>query len=175
MEERVILVDQEDRPLGEAEKMMAHQQALLHRAVSVFIFNSERKMLLQKRALGKYHSPGLWTNAACTHPQPGEETIAAARRRLKEEMNLWVEDLTPLFHFIYHDVLDDHLSEHELDYVFVGFSDVSPTPNPEEVADYHYMDVGELLRSVDAEPQKYTVWFKRIVERVIHEVDLITS
>ena len=116
MFENVILVDENDNPLGEMEKLEAHQKALLHRAVSVFIFNSNNKLLLQKRALSKYHSPGLWTNTACTHPFPNEQNEAATIRRLKEEMGITLNHVTEIFHFIYKEQLEYGLTERRLAY-----------------------------------------------------------
>jgi isopentenyl-diphosphate Delta-isomerase len=167
MEEHVILVDEKDNPLGEMDKMEAHRKALLHRAVSVFVFNSKGKLLLQKRALGKYHSPGLWTNTACTHPHPGESNEEAVIRRLMQEMGISVDSVRKLFDFIYKEPLENGLTEHELDHVFVGFSDECPKCNPEEVCDFDYVDVDELPERVKSSPGDYTVWFKAIIERVV--------
>ena len=170
--EKVILVDSNDRVLGEMEKMEAHQKAILHRAVSVFIFNSKQQLLIQKRALSKYHSPGLWTNTACTHPRPNESSINAASRRLNEEMGIKTHELTKLFDFVYKEPLDNELTEHEFDHVFIGFSDVLPTPDPSEVCDFTYVDKDELLKQIALSPQHYTVWFKKIVERVLNSLTL---
>jgi len=173
MEEKVILVDLNDTPIGETEKLEAHQKALLHRAVSVFVFNSEKKMLLQKRSLNKYHSPGLWTNTACTHPYPGESNNGAVIRRLKQEMGLVVNDVTKLFHFTYKEKLDNELTEHEFDHVFIGFSDKTPFPEPNEVMDYKYVGINEVLEQVKKSPHDYTVWFRKIVERVANDAKSI--
>ncbi|KON26534.1 hypothetical protein AC481_07015 [miscellaneous Crenarchaeota group archaeon SMTZ-80] len=148
------------------EKMEAHKKALLHRAVSVFIFNSKQQMLLQKRALNKYHSPGLWTNAACTHPYTEESNMDAALRRLKQEMGLET-NLIKIFHFIYKEKLDNGLTEHEFDHVFIGYSDDLPTPDPGEVCDYKYMDNDLIVYQIKQFPENYTVWFTKIVERVL--------
>lgn len=161
----VILVDKEDKPMGTMEKMEAHRKAMLHRAVSVFIVNSKNQWLLQKRALDKYHSPGLWTNTACTHPFDGESNLEAANRRLHEEMGLSA-NLTEIFHFIYHEQLDHELSEHELDHVFIGLCDELPMPNPEEVAGYRYVDFAELHDDIQKSPDGYTVWFRKVFEKV---------
>jgi isopentenyl-diphosphate delta-isomerase len=172
MLENVILVDEYDTPLDKMEKLEAHQKALLHRAVSVFIFNNHNKMLLQKRAASKYHSPDLWTNTACTHPFPSESNEAAVIRRLKEEMGITINNVTEIFHFIYNEQLENGLTEYEFDHVFVGFSDELPIPNPDEVSDFDYIDINEVLKQVKKSPQNYTVWFKKIIERVANEVSL---
>lgn len=165
MEERVVLVDKNDCVLGTMAKMEAHQKAVLHRAISVFIFNKKGEWLLQRRALSKYHSSGLWSNAACTHPRPNESYIEAAHRRLKEEMGMECE-LTKLFHFIYKGKLDNELTEHELDHVFVGYSDEIPNFNTEEVCDYKLINFDDLKKEIHENPEKYTYWFKHVYENV---------
>ncbi|MFO7880365.1 MAG: isopentenyl-diphosphate Delta-isomerase [Bacteroidota bacterium] len=173
MQEKLVLVDQHDKQTGVMEKLEAHKKALLHRAVSVFVFNSENQLLLQKRAQEKYHSPGLWTNTACTHPRPLENIKEAADRRLQEEMGMGNSNLQKLFDFIYKEKLDHGLSEHEFDHVFVGFSDEIPKPDPAEVCDYAYMDGDNLLEDVRKHPEAYTVWFKKIIERVLREYQIM--
>jgi isopentenyl-diphosphate delta-isomerase len=163
--EKVILIDENDLPIGEMEKMEAHVQGLLHRAISVFIINSKGEWLLHRRAMVKYHSKGLWTNTSCSHPFPGEPTAEAALRRLRFEMNLDTS-LEELFHFTYKAELENGLTEHEVDHVFVGYSDELPVPNPEEVMEYKYISVSELNEDIDAHPEKYTEWFKLIYQRV---------
>ncbi|MBN2745793.1 MAG: isopentenyl-diphosphate Delta-isomerase [Bacteroidales bacterium] len=163
--EKVILVDVNDQPVGEMEKMEAHQKAILHRAISVFVVNSNGQWLLQRRAFGKYHSNGLWSNTACSHPAPGETTAQAAHRRLQQEMGMEVP-LNHLFQFVYQAQLDSNLTEHELDHVFIGISDNLPNPNPDEVSDFKYMDFVDLKNDVTLNPQNYTVWFKLIFDRV---------
>lgn len=165
VEERVVLIDENDCELGTMEKMEAHQKALLHRAISVFIINSKGEWLLQRRAMHKYHSSGLWSNSACTHPRPGESYLEAAHRRLKEEMGMESE-LKDLFNFIYNEKLDNELTEHELDHVFVGYSDEIPNLNPEEVCDYKYIAFDDLSKDIDANPNNYTFWFKHVMENV---------
>ena len=155
----VILVDEKDVATGAMEKMEAHQKASLHRAFSIFIFNSQGKMLLQKRAAGKYHSAGLWTNACCSHPQPGEDTLKAAEKRLKEEMG-FITPLKKVFDFIYRANLDNGLTEHEFDHVFVGTYDGAVFPDLDEASDYCYQTTEEIKRSLLAHPKKYTEWFK---------------
>lgn len=161
----VILVDEFDRQIGTMEKMEAHVKAVLHRAISVFIFNSKGEWLLQRRALEKYHSPGLWTNTSCTHPAPGETSPEAAHRRLHEEMGMRAE-LREVFSFKYIQELENNLTEHEYDHVFVGISDVLPVPNAGEVVDYKYISFEDLHREVSENPEKFTAWFKLIYERV---------
>ncbi len=157
-EQHVILVDNNDTPLGSMEKMEAHHQGSLHRAFSIFIFNSRGEMLLQQRAMNKYHSSGLWTNTCCSHPQPGEETIDAAKRRLNEEMGFETE-IEKLFDFIYAADLENGLKEYEYDHVFAGVYDGVINANPEEVNDFCYQDINEISRSLVTHPKKYTVWF----------------
>lgn len=166
MTQEVILVNEEDKSLGTAEKLAAHRTGDLHRAFSIFIFNSQGQMLLHRRAQGKYHSGGLWTNACCSHPQPGETTEAAAHRRLQEEMGFDTE-LEEIFQFIYRAELDNELVEHELDHVFVGSCDAEPEPDPAEVGDWRWIDLEELERDLEERPEQYTEWFKAAVGRVI--------
>ncbi len=169
--EYVILVDEKDNQLGLMEKMEAHEKGLLHRAFSVFLFNSKGEMLLQQRAFSKYHSGGLWTNACCSHPRDGEQTIAAAHRRLKEEMGFDCE-IKKAFHFIYKSALDNNLTEHELDHVFIGEYEGEIIPNPEEVESYQYMPVSALVKDVENNPQNYTEWFKICLEEVLNRVKI---
>ena len=168
MEEYVILVDPMDREIGTEEKLKAHRGGKLHRAFSVFVFNTSGELLLQKRSETKYHSGGLWTNTCCSHPRPGESHYCAARRRLNEEMGFDCE-LTGLFSFIYYAKLENNLFEHELDSVFVGRYDGQPVPNPDEVDDWKWMDVEKLKRDVGKNPGHYTYWFKLILNRVLKQ------
>ena len=165
IENEVILVDVNDNPIGTMEKMEAHEKAVLHRAISVFIVNSQGEWLLQQRTLDKYHSKGLWTNTSCSHPYPGESSLDAANRRLTEEMGLKAE-LTELFSFTYKQELENNLTEHEYDHVFYGISDELPQPNPNEVMDYEYISFTEMKKNVEQHPENYTAWFKLIYERV---------
>jgi isopentenyl-diphosphate delta-isomerase len=165
MEENVILVDAKDNEIGLIAKTEAHKKALLHRAISIFIFNSDGEWLLQRRAFSKYHSGGLWTNACCTHPLPNESNIDAANRRLREEMGMHCS-LKELFNFTYKEVLDNELTEHELDHVFIGTTDLTPNINADEVADYKYISYDDLIHDIQNNPINYTVWFKKIIERV---------
>lgn len=162
-EERVILVDERDRELGSCEKLRAHMEGALHRAFSVFVFDADGRLLLQRRARGKYHSGGLWSNTACGHPRPGEETGAAARRRLREEMNLDCE-LRPAFAFLYRAELGGGLVEYEYDHVFFGRCDGPPAPDPAEVEDWRWVTIEELRRGLGDEPASYSRWLKLAVE-----------
>jgi len=158
MTEHVILVDERDRDQGVLEKAQAHVEGRLHRALSVVVFGTDGRMLLQQRALTKYHSGGLWTNTCCSHPRPGEATEAAAHRRLEEEMGF--DCALVLFHkFIYRAEVGGGLYEHELDHVFVGTADVVPRCDPEEVMDWRYFPVDSLWRRLAAAPAEFTVWF----------------
>ena len=161
----VILVDANDNEIGSMQKMEAHQKALLHRAISVFICNSNGEWLLQKRSSQKYHSKGLWTNTSCSHPSPGESSLDAANRRLWEEMGLKA-DLVEVFNFTYKEPLDNELTEHELDHVFFGVSDDKPVINIDEVDDWKYISFNELQADIEKKPENYTVWFLKIFERV---------
>ena len=156
---KLILVDENDVPLGTAEKMEAHEQALLHRAFSVFIFNSKGEMLLQQRAINKYHSGGLWTNACCSHPYFDEDTLAAAEKRLQEEMGFKTE-LSKAFAFVYKAGFDNGLTEHEYDHVFVGKYDGTILPDKNEVENFCFISMNKLKADLELYPQKYTAWFK---------------
>lgn len=168
MPEEVILVDEHNEPLGTSEKLAAHRTGDLHRAFSIFIFNAQGEMLLHRRAEGKYHSGGLWTNACCSHPQPEEATEAAAHRRLQEEMGFDTE-LEEVFQFTYRAVFENDLIEHEYDHVFVGTYDGDPEPDPAEVGDWAWVDLAELERDLEKRPERYTPWFRKVAERVINE------
>jgi isopentenyl-diphosphate Delta-isomerase len=165
VEEDVILVDEKDNEIGLMPKTEAHKKALLHRAISVFIFNSDGKWLLQRRALNKYHSGGMWTNTCCTHPLPNESNIDAANRRLRQEMGMQCS-LKELFNFTYKEALDNELTEYELDHVFIGISDFIPRINAVEVAEFKYVKFKYLSLDIKKNPSHYTVWFKQIIERV---------
>jgi len=165
MEEQVVLVDNEDNILGTMGKMQAHQEGVMHRAVSVFIVNGAGEMLLQQRALTKYHSPGLWTNACCTHPRLNETYGDCAQRRLKEEMGINTE-LIPAFSFIYKGDVENGLTEHELDHVFVGRYDGPVNLNPAEVADCTFVRLNDIRKRLRERPEEFTIWFRAIFERV---------
>jgi isopentenyl-diphosphate Delta-isomerase len=162
--EQVILVDAQDREVGQMEKQEAHEKGMLHRAFSVFVYNSQGELLLQRRALDKYHSGGLWTNTCCSHPRPGEGNLEAATRRLREEMGI-VCTLQHAFSFIYHQQVGD-LTEHELDHVFIGTYDGLPIINSEEVAEWKTIAVSDLLEEMQAYPDKFTVWIRLCMDRV---------
>lgn len=169
MTEEVILVDENDAVLGLMEKMEAHEKGVLHRAFSVFVLNAKNELLLQQRALTKYHSGGLWTNTCCSHPRNGEDTLAAAHRRLQEEMGFDCE-MVKLLDFIYRAELDKGLIEHEFDHVFVGRWEGIPKINKEEVADYAWLDVDVLENDMQQHPEKYTAWFKIIYQKFLSHV-----
>jgi len=164
--ENVILVDIDDNMIGTMEKMAAHRTGKLHRAISVFIFNSKGDMLLQKRASHKYHSGGKWSNACCSHPRPGEMTEDAAVRRLEEEIGLQC-DLDHAFSFTYHAALDNGLHEHEYDHVYIGVTDMVPVPNTSEVEECAHLSPGEVERTIFRNPQLFTPWFRICFERVM--------
>lgn len=155
----VILVDENDSPVGEMEKLEAHKKKLLHRAFSIFIFNDSKQLLLQKRDSNKYHSGGLWTNTVCSHPAPGEKTLDAAHRRLQEEMG-FDTDLNEIFTFKYMHEFDNGITEHEYDHVILGTYNNDPIPNPEEAEDWKWLSIEEVLKSIETEPEIYTYWFK---------------
>jgi isopentenyl-diphosphate delta-isomerase len=158
-EQMLVLVDEQDNQTGIMEKMEVHRKALLHRAFSVFVFNSQGEMLLQRRALSKYHSGGLWTNTCCSHPFPGETPQAAGKRRMKEELGFETE-VTPAFSFIYKAELDNELTEYEFDHVLIGEYDGNVYPNEDEVGDYCYINMDALRDNLQQYPMKYTAWFK---------------
>lgn len=162
----VILVDENDIQRGTMEKMEAHKKGKLHRAFSIFVFNSKKELLLQRRASDKYHSGGLWTNTCCSHPQPEEDLKDAAHNRLKEEMGFDC-DLKNVFHFIYKKEFDNELTEHELDHVFIGYYDKNPQINIKEVMEWKYMPLNEIKQSMKLNPELYTAWFKIVFEKVL--------
>lgn len=165
MEELVILVDQNDHPTGEMEKIQAHTEAKLHRAFSIFIFNSSGELMLQQRALNKYHSPGLWSNTCCSHPRPGEDTVDAAHRRLKEEMGFDCH-FSEAFSFVYKAPFTNELTEHEFDHVFIGISDTEPVLNKDEAAAYRMVKIDDIRKEMNEDPDKFSVWFKIAFDRV---------
>lgn len=154
----VILVNEKDEPVGTMEKLEAHQKGLLHRAFSVFVVNAKGDMLLQQRALSKYHSGGLWTNTCCSHPLPGENILAAAHRRLQEEMGFDC-DLQEVFSFTYRAALDNGLTEHEFDHVFLGVYDGAIAPDTEEVLAHRFLPVSTIRHLLAEEPDTFTQWF----------------
>jgi isopentenyl-diphosphate delta-isomerase len=163
----VVLVNEHDEVLGTAKKLRAHTEGWLHRALSVFIFDDDGRLLLQQRAADKYHSGGLWSNTCCSHPHPDELPQAAARRRLHEEMGFTCP-VTPAFHFTYQAPVGPSLTEHEYDHVFVGtLNGATIKPNGTEVADWTWMSPPALRADVAAHPDRYTVWFRRLLGRVL--------
>jgi isopentenyl-diphosphate Delta-isomerase len=158
--DEVILVDADDRPVGTSAKLDAHRRGLRHRAFSVIVRDRGNRLLLQQRAAGKYHSGGLWTNTCCGHPRPGEATLAAARRRLTEEMGFTCP-MTLLFITHYRAAVSNELTEDEIVHVFGGRFDGTPEPDPREVADWTWRAPDDVARDVDARPDAYTVWFRK--------------
>ncbi len=165
-EEYVVLVDKNDNAIGTMEKMEAHVNPALHRAFSVFIFNTSGRLLLQQRAAHKYHSPLLWTNTVCSHPRNGEDTSDAAHRRIVEEMGMDCE-FDEAFSFLYKADVGQGLTEYEFDHVFIGISDNEPIINPEEVESWKYIDLPRLERDLVNNPKEYTVWFKIALAEVL--------
>lgn len=164
-QEHVILVDAEDNPLGTMEKLAAHREGVLHRAFCIFVFDASGRLLLQRRALGKYHSGGLWTNTCCSHPRPGETVPAAARRRLKEEMGIDCP-LDRRFSFLYRADLPNGLVEHELAHVLFGRFNGEPRLNPEEADDWRFSSLASVKRQVSARPEDFTAWFQIVLPKV---------
>ncbi len=167
MQDFVILVDEQDNPIGTAEKMEAHQNGgKLHRAFSVLVFNDKGETMLQRRAASKYHCPGLWTNTCCSHPRPDETTLAAATRRLQEEMG-FVCPLEEKFTFLYRAEFSNGLTEHEFDHVFVGRYNADPVLNPVEADDWRWVSMDDLQQEMATNPDRFTPWVKIIVQEYI--------
>lgn len=162
-ENNVILVDEYDNEIGVYEKLKAHEEGRLHRAFSIFVFNSRGELLLQRRAIEKYHSGGLWTNTVCSHPHPGEDIIESAKARLMEEMGFRTE-VHELFSFLYKSDYENGLTEHEFDHVFIGYYNDAPAPVAEEVMDYKWIILPDLVEDMRDKPDEYTSWFKLILE-----------
>lgn len=156
--QEVILVNENDEQIGTMDKLEAHRQAKLHRAFSVFIFNSQGQMLLQQRAENKYHSAGLWTNACCSHPSPGEDTNLAVQRRLQEEMG-FTTDVIRIFDFTYKAEFDNGLVEHEFDHVYLGVYNGEIFPNPDEVQDFCFKQIEQIKTEMSEQPEEFTAWF----------------
>ena len=170
IEERVILVNENDDQIGTMPKMEAHKKAVLHRAFSVFIVNNNNEIMLQQRAHHKYHSPLLWTNTCCSHQREGETNIQAGTRRLFEEMG-FVTDIKELFHFIYKAPFDNGLTEHELDHVLIGYYNEEPVINLDEVESWKWMKIEAIKLDMINNPDKYTVWFKIIFDEFYHYLE----
>lgn len=166
MIENIIIVDENDVEQGFIEKMEAHENAILHRAFSIFVFNENNEMLLHQRASSKYHSPSLWTNTCCSHPNFGETLEDAVHRRLKQEMGFDC-DLKEIFSFLYKAELEYNLVEHEFDHVFIGKFNGDITPNKDEVEDYKWISISDLQKDISEHPENYTIWFKTCVDKVI--------
>ncbi|HAV53862.1 isopentenyl-diphosphate Delta-isomerase [Aequorivita vladivostokensis] len=163
-EEKVILVNEQDEKIGLMPKQEAHEKGLLHRAFSVFIFNGKNELMLQQRALHKYHSPGLWTNTCCSHQRDGETSLEAGKRRLFEEMG-FTADLKETTSFIYKAPFDNGLTEHELDHILVGNFEGTPNINKDEVAAWKWMYLDDVKKDIQANPENYTAWFKIIFDK----------
>lgn len=164
MEDELILVNEHDKQIGTMGKLLAHQLGCLHRAFSIFIFNHHGQLLIQQRALHKYHSAGQWANSCCSHPKPNEDTLKAAERRLKEELG-FVTPLTRVGSIIYHAEVSGGLIEHEFDHLFIGFYDQGITPNIDEVNSIRWVFPSELIQEVAQYPEKFTPWIKKILEK----------
>ena len=167
--ENVVLVDRNDNPIGLMPKLEAHEKGVLHRAFSVFILNRKGQLMLQRRALDKYHSPGLWTNTCCSHPRESESIIEAGLRRLKEEMG-FTTPLEPMFSFIYKSKFDNGLTEHEFDHVLLGYYDKPPFINAIEVSEWKWMSLEKIILEIKNKPEDFTVWFKIIFERFYNHI-----
>ena len=170
-EEQVILVNEQDQEIGLMSKMEAHEKAVLHRAFSVFIFNSKNELMLQQRASHKYHSPDLWTNTCCSHQRHGESNIEAGKRRLFEEMG-FVTELEEKTSFIYKAPFDNGLTEHELDHIMVGYFDDAPYLNQEEVKDWKWMSLEAIKNDIIINPCSYTAWFKIIFDKFYNYINI---
>ena len=169
-EEHVILVNEKDQEIGLMPKLEAHQKAVLHRAFSVFIFNSENELMLQQRASNKYHSPNLWTNTCCSHQRSGESNIKAGTRRLYEEMG-FTTSLKEITSFIYKAPFDNGLTEHELDHIMVGYYNEDPVINSDEVEDWKWMKIEDVKKDISLNPDLYTAWFKIIFKNFYNHLN----
>ncbi len=165
-EDYLILVNEDDKQWGKLEKSMVHQLGLLHRAFSVFIFNSNGELLLQQRADNKYHSGGLWTNTCCSHPRYEEELNGAVERRLFEEMGIHCETDFQ-FSFVYKAEFENGLKEHEFDHVFFGISDLVPILNKSEVKNWKYVNVHSLAKDLAINPKEYSAWLRICIDKVL--------
>jgi len=161
----VIIVDENDNELWTYPKLAAHEESKLHRAFSIFVFNSENELLLQQRAKEKYHSGGLWTNTVCSHPRPNEDINNEAKLRLIDEM-WFTTDVEHLFWFLYKSDYENGLCEHEYDHVFIWYYDKNPNPRPDEVMDYKWITLDDLKLDMDINPEIYTSWFKIILGNI---------
>jgi len=164
MEEQVILVNERDEKIGLMPKLEAHQKGILHRAFSIFVFNDNNELMLQQRALNKYHSPGLWTNTCCSHQRDGETSLEAGKRRMEEEMG-FITPLKETDSFIYKAPFDNGLTEHELDHILVGNYNGVPEINQAEVASWKWMTLEQIQKDIQINPDDYTAWFKIIIDK----------
>lgn len=171
IEENVILVDENDVPIGHMPKLEAHEKGVLHRAFSVFVFNDDNELMLQQRALDKYHTPGLWTNTCCSHQRDGESNIEAGRRRLQEEMG-FVTALEETTSFIYKSPFENGLTEHEFDHILIGYYNEEPEINPDEVADWKWMSLSDVKEDIKKHPELYTSWFKIIFDKFYEHINV---
>jgi len=171
VEQQLILVDQNDTPIGLMGKQEAHEKGLLHRAFSVFILNNNAEIMMQQRALHKYHSPGLWTNTCCSHQMENETNVEAGMRRLQEEMG-FTTSLEEKFSFIYKAEFDNGLTEHEFDHVLVGYYEGSPVLNLEEANDWKWMSVDHIKKDLKKHPNNYTAWFKIIFKEFYTQLEI---
>ncbi len=170
VEEQVILVNEYNEQIGLMPKMEAHEKAVLHRAFSVFVFNTKNELMLQQRAAHKYHSPLLWTNTCCSHQRDGESNIEAGTRRLKEEMG-FTTDLKETTSFIYKAPFDNGLTEHELDHIMLGYYENEPIINKQEVEDWKWMPLEDVKHDINVHPEQYTAWFKIIFEKFYNYIN----
>ncbi len=170
-EEQVVLVNEKDEKIGLMPKLEAHEKGVLHRAFSVFVFNDNNELMLQQRALSKYHSPGLWTNTCCSHQRDGETSLEAGKRRLMEEMG-FETPLKETISFIYKAPFDNGLTEHELDHILVGTFNGLPKINIDEVAAWKWMSLNDVKLDMELHPDNYTAWFKIIFDKFYHHIDL---
>lgn len=171
IDEKVILVDDQDVAIGTAGKLEAHEVGRLHRAFSVFAVNGRGEILLQRRAPGKYHGGGLWSNSCCGHPRPGESTAEAAHRRLQEEMGIRLP-LERVFSFTYRAEMAGGLTEHEIDHVFIGYGEGDPDPDPTEVDAWRWMPPAAIREELQARPAEYTPWFETALAGLLERRDL---
>ncbi|HLV40448.1 isopentenyl-diphosphate Delta-isomerase [Xanthomarina sp.] len=171
MEEKVILVNEKDEPIGLMPKLEAHEKALLHRAFSVFVFNDKNELMLQQRASHKYHSPDLWANTCCSHQRDGESNIEAGKRRLQEEMG-FVTSLEESISFIYKAPFDNGLTEHEFDHVMIGHYNDAPKINPDEVSNWKWMPLEDVRTDIKNQPEIYTEWFKIIFDKFYDHINI---
>ncbi len=169
---QVVLVDKNDKIIGEAEKLEAHQTGVLHRAFSIFLFNEQGKILMQKRASTKYHSPNLWTNACCSHPNPDEDIIVACNRRLTQELGIVIEEFKFIDKYHYCIEFDNGLTENEIDYIFFGKIDshIKLQLNPKEVEDCVFESLDNVFKNIEQQPHKFTYWFVEICKKYKAEI-----